>query len=98
MQGCTDDMQGSCTWTRPFTSGRVRTQQSLFGNWKYGEHASSVVQLQCACHMPCPARTRPPVSLAVLLTAAFTLPCTLQVDLRCAPRCRPASSCGPPSG
>ncbi|EFN52976.1 hypothetical protein CHLNCDRAFT_137383 [Chlorella variabilis] len=34
--GCTNNNEGSCTWTQPFTSARVRTKLSPFGSWKYG--------------------------------------------------------------
>ena len=35
-QGCTNNNENSCTWTQPFTSGRVRTKLSPAGSWLYG--------------------------------------------------------------
>ena len=32
--GCTNS--DGCTWSKPFTSGRVRTKKSAFGSWRYG--------------------------------------------------------------
>jgi hypothetical protein len=36
LAGCTNTAENSCTWTRPFTSARVRTKASAYGSWKYG--------------------------------------------------------------
>ena len=36
-QGCTSNKGGdACTRAQPFTSGRLRTKRSLYGNWLYG--------------------------------------------------------------
>lgn len=35
-QGCTNNNDNSCGWTRPFTSARVRTKASPSGSWRYG--------------------------------------------------------------
>jgi len=36
LENCTDNNQGSCTWTQPSTSGRIRSLKAIDGSWTYG--------------------------------------------------------------